>query len=512
MQFRIRSTAQKASAMQTTDCPRHRSVIVRRNLLEVVVGERISSCCHELPKRFCIMVAGIPRQVLQFSVAQILTAGIVAVAFAASASQCPADQLKELAEKAGIRIMADGDSSESSENQARAGIPLSSMTQANRQRAQAIIRDRSQYRRLPSLQYTIDEPIYRYLIKHPDVAVSTWRVMGISRFEMWQTGPAEFEAQAIDGSEGIADILYQDENQMVFVCQGSYHSPLLPRPMEAAALIWFRTMYTPNVEGTHVVTQKADVFVRFPSSSVSAIAKVLTPVTNSLMDRNLFEVSLYGSMMSRAVRDEPEWVVQVAQQLEGVLPQRKTELIEVARKPRNIRHDGKISRSTMPAADRAMIHSPQLLFLDPPEEVIAASVDTKSQPSGGPGATKVVSLASPDKSSTGPGSNSIPAQPVSGAPKGNLMLIPYSGSSRPAIVTTTPETTATVAKPPVTAATKATPTPATPTASVPPSAANSVAQPKRSDDDFKLQPVVVPPTGPTATGPVGSESSSSGAK
>ncbi len=210
------------------------------------------------------------------------------------------------------------------------------MTQENRQRAQLIIKERSQFRRLPSLQYAIDEAMFRYLLSHPDVAVSTWRVMGISRFEMWQTGENEYEAMAIDGSEGIADILYQDANQMVFVCQGSYHNPLLPRPMQASALIWFRAVYTPSADGTHVVTQKADVFVRFPSSGVSAIAKVLTPVLHSLMDRNLFEVSLYGSMMSRAVRDEPEWVVQVAQQMEGVLPQRQGELIEVARKPRKV--------------------------------------------------------------------------------------------------------------------------------------------------------------------------------
>ena len=307
--------------------------------------------------------------------------GIVAIVFAVASSSCSADQLKELAEKAGIRILADGESSAGAEDQARSTMPLEAMTQENRQRAQQIIKERSQFRRLPSLQYTIDAPMFRYLLKHPDVAVSTWRVMGISRFEMWQTGDMEYEAQAIDGSEGIADILYQDDNQMVFVCQGRYHNPLLPRPMEAAALIWFRTVYVPNAEGTHVVTQKADVFVRFPSSSVSAIAKVLTPVLHSLMDRNLFEISLYGSMMCRAVRDEPEWVVQVAQQMEGVLPQRKGELIEVARKPRNVNRNRKSGVSTIPAADRKMILSPQLLFLDPPKEIQVAVVPAASKAS-----------------------------------------------------------------------------------------------------------------------------------
>ena len=484
MQVRIRSTAPTAreTATQTTCFPGFRE------------GEAPAEpLCHSMSNVSRGSAGASPSQIIDVvskssdigpaATTRTLALCVVALVFAASATRCPADQLKELAEKAGIRILADGDSTDSSEDQARSAIPLNSMTPENRERAQLIIKERSQFRRLPSLQYTIDEPIYRYLLTHPDVAVSTWRVMGISRFEMWQTGPAEYEAQAIDGSEGIADILYQDDKQMVFVCAGSYHNPLLPRPMEASALIWFRAVCTPNVEGTHVVTQKADVFVRFPSSSVSAIAKVLTPVTNSLMDRNLFEVSLYGSMMSRAVRDEPEWVVQVAQQLEGVLPQRKTELIEVARKPRNVNRNGKLSRSTMPAADRAMIQSPQLLFLDPPKEEGAAAVANSELKVVGAGAVpastaKIMTIATSDKPGASSKSGSLTAHPVSSSTPGNLMLIPYSGrASRRSPL-------ATLENP-----------------------VEEKPQTKRSDDGFLLQPVVVPPTGPTATGPVGSESS-----
>lgn len=403
-----------------------------------------------------------------FSLSQLLAFGFVLSLLIGGSASCSADQLKELAEKAGIRILADGDSSASAEDEARAAIPLKAMTQENRQRAQQIIKDRSQYRRLPSLQYAIDEPMFRYLLNHPDVAVSTWRVMGISRFEMWQTGPNEYEAQAIDGSEGIADILYQDDNQMVFVCQGSYHNPLLPRPMQASALIWFRAVYAPNADGTHAVTQRADVFVRFPSNSVSAIAKVLTPVLHSLMDRNLFEVSLYGSMMSRAVRDEPEWVVQVAQQMEGVLPQRQSELIEVARKPRKLNASVQLNRAPMTAADRSLILSPQLQFLDPPKEVTAEV----------PPPAVAVAPATTGRPVSGSSVGQVPVRTVSNSTPGNLMILSSPGN---------PVKTETAA-------------PGRSSGSV-----NSRVQ--RSDDGFILQPVVVPPTGPTATGPVGSDSS-----
>ena len=87
---------------------------------------------------------------------QVLALSFATLVLSVASSSCSGDQLKELAEKAGIKVLADGESSQSAEDQARNSIPLNAMTRQNRQRAQVIINDRSQFRRLPSLQYTID--------------------------------------------------------------------------------------------------------------------------------------------------------------------------------------------------------------------------------------------------------------------------------------------------------------------------------------------------------------------
>ena len=376
----------------------------------------------------------------------VVTAIMLLTASVTASGRAHGDQLQELAKKAGMKILADGESSGDSQKKTTAAVPYNQMTPANRQRAQKIIDGCTQYRKLPTLQYTIDAPIYRYLLNHPDVAVSTWRVMGISRFEMWQTGPTEYEAKAVDGSEGIADILYRDANQMVFICEGNYHNVLLPRPLEASALIWFRASYAPNAEGTHVVTQKADVFVKFPSAGLSTVAKMLTPVTNSMMDRNLFEVSLYSSMMSRAVRDEPEWVIQVADQMEGVLPQRKSELRDVARLPRKT-SDRAVSQAGAPmSVDRSVIMSPQLLFFDPPREGNKPA-EPPANGVGGPVRTAELST-----------------KPATG----NVRTVSSPAAMTGPQKTVTAETTK-----------------------------------SQSDDEFALQPAV-PPAGSTATDPAGS--------
>lgn len=288
-----------------------------------------------------------------------------------------ADQLEELARRAGIQIIEPGISTAAVQKSAASDVPLDRLSPEKRARASEVIQKCNQFRRLPVLRYAVDQPVYHYLIKHPDVAVSTWRVMEISHFQMWQTGPAEYEAEAVDGSEGIADILYQDEKQTLMICEGSYHHILLPRPLQASALIWFRNSLTPHTGGTHIVTQHVDVFVHFPSAAVAGAAKVLTPVTNSLMDRNLFEVSLYAVMMSRAVRDDPEWLADIASDMEGVLPQRRAELQQVVRQNRP--GDGRaIPGRDAAKMDRSLISSPQLLFLDPPEQGTEIVVDPQT--------------------------------------------------------------------------------------------------------------------------------------
>ena len=243
---------------------------------------------------------------------------------------CPlhaAGRLEALAQSVGVRILSEGTSDRSVSRSSAAELPLSRMSADNQQRTRQIISNTSQYRRMPELQYEVAPAVYRYLVQHPDVAVSTWRAMGISQLKMLQTGPAEYEATAADGSEGIADVLLQDNNQCLFVVSGKYSSPLLPTAIHASALVWLRYRFRERNDGSVVVQQQVETFIHFPSTAVEVIAKLAARVTNSILDRNAFEVSLYARMMSEAARKDITWIEHLADRLDGVLPRRKQELV-----------------------------------------------------------------------------------------------------------------------------------------------------------------------------------------
>lgn len=240
-------------------------------------------------------------------------------------------RVTDLANKAGIRILRDSSSDKQLQKTAASRVPLARMSQQSQQRAIYLLKNTSQYRRMPSLQYEVDASLYQYLINHPDVAIATWRVMGISKLNMWQTEPFEYAAEANDGSKGQADVLWRDGNQCLFVVEGAYHSPLLPSAVEASALVWMRYRFERTRDNRILVNQQIETFVNFPSPAIETIAKLASMVTNSILDRNVMEVSLYAQMMSRALKKDSNWVEEVAARMDGVPEHRKVELTRVAR-------------------------------------------------------------------------------------------------------------------------------------------------------------------------------------
>lgn len=240
------------------------------------------------------------------------------------------DSLRDLAERVGVKVVADGTSSRDLRDAALKKIPWSRMSEKARKAGRPVTEDLSQFRRMPVLEYETDPDLYRYLIAQPDVAVSTWRAMGISQLQLEQSQPFIYSANAIDGSNGTASVLWRDPGQCLFVVKGSYTSPFLPTSIEASALVWVRYSFRETMTG-HMVHQEIEAFLHFPSATIEALARLAARVTNGIMDRNVFEVSLYARMMSQAARRDPDWIENLVHQMEGVPAEKCRDLLVVSR-------------------------------------------------------------------------------------------------------------------------------------------------------------------------------------
>jgi hypothetical protein len=230
----------------------------------------------------------------------------------------------------GVSIVKAGVSTNSMRKQAISELPLSELNSDSVAKVNGIVNNMSMFRRLPTLSFEVDPDVYNYLLRHPDVTVATWRAMEISKFQLNQIQPNCYDADAGDGSIGRIEVLRQTPTETLIHCDGAFKSPLLPRPIIARALMRLNTTFTKEGDGRVIGTHSGDVFVEFPSQAVETVARVISPVSHSIADRNFKQISLYAHLMTQAMARHPGWIEMIGNKLDGVSAQDRQQFLEVS--------------------------------------------------------------------------------------------------------------------------------------------------------------------------------------
>lgn len=240
---------------------------------------------------------------------------------------CAAEDAKPMID---VEVVSSGSSVAAMRKKALTDLPLDKIPADFRPKVDEITKSISLFRRMPTLKFASDPEVYRFFLAHPDVAVSLWRVMDISTFEMWQTGPTSYEADSHDGSTGAIEVLHSSAERQLVLCEGTFKSPLLLKPIKARSLLHLQPTFQKGNDGQTTVTHTLDMFVSFPSQPVDITAKLISPVSHAMADRNFREVSLWIAMMNVGMVQHPDWIEQLAGKMDGVLEVRRGQLLKVA--------------------------------------------------------------------------------------------------------------------------------------------------------------------------------------
>ncbi len=226
-------------------------------------------------------------------------------------------------------IIAKGGSTAADKALGLRQLPLRQLDARERNIVQEITSQCAQFRRLPTITMQCEQAAYQYFVQHPDVAVSLWRALGISEMSVVQQDTERYLSDGGEGTLGQIEYLYRSPQSSLVVCEGSFQSPFLRSPIKARALFHLISEYHPQTNGTMQMRHSANVFVAFPSRPVETAAKLISPISNAIADRNFREVSLFLRTMSTAMEQQPGWVEQISLRLDKVPPETAVEIMEV---------------------------------------------------------------------------------------------------------------------------------------------------------------------------------------
>jgi hypothetical protein len=249
-----------------------------------------------------------------------------------------------------VRIVERSTSSKSARDRAIRSLPLDKLSADDRRRVEDAIRDVSLFRQLPVVTFQAEADVCRFFIEHPDVAVSIWRAMEISEFQLKRVSDRRYEGTDRDGTTGTIDVLYQTPDETLAICEGVYRGPLIKNGIRAQALFHLTSASAPGADGRTMITSRLEMLVSFPSTTVEAVAKLVSPVSNLIVDRNFREIGCFVHLMSTGMERQPGWIEHIAQKLDDLPEPRRQALLKLT--ARTYVEARKREIAEMEAADR----------------------------------------------------------------------------------------------------------------------------------------------------------------
>lgn len=220
--------------------------------------------------------------------------------------------------------------SQSARRAAIKAMPVEKLSPKWKRAVAEVVNNASIYRRLPAQVVECDPKLYDFLLKHPELLVNIWEVMGISNVALDRTGKNTFAARDGEGTKAkLATLQTTAESQLVFA-EGLYQGPLFRKPVRAECVILLRHGFLRETNGRYYVTAVLDTFIKLDHAGVEVLAKTFQPFIGRVADHNFRETMAFIGSLSRIVETRPEKIERLAKKLNKVTPEVREEFVAIS--------------------------------------------------------------------------------------------------------------------------------------------------------------------------------------
>jgi len=145
------------------------------------------------------------------------------------------------------------------------------------------------YRSLPRMAIQIDPEYLNFLIRHPEVVVNIWELMGITEMKAKRIAPYVIETDDGAGTTSNMELVYGSNDTHIFYGEGQYEGPVLRKTLNARCVIVVRT--SPRKQGVGLAGQAAgvvnkerqmvcqlDVFLKIQNAAAGFVVRTIQPI------------------------------------------------------------------------------------------------------------------------------------------------------------------------------------------------------------------------------------------
>jgi hypothetical protein len=196
-------------------------------------------------------------------------------------------------------------------------IPFERIDRSASEAIRDVLNNPSFYRQLPQRSLDCDPQLLNFMVRHPEVMVNIWEMVGITNITAQRTGQRTFFADDGAGTKCNCELAYSDDSLHIYYGTGNYDGMLVPRTIKGRVVCVLRSQAQPTAGGHsgYSVSSTMDVFLKVDNLGADLLTRTLGPLVGRVTEHNFEETSKFVGQFSEFCANYPQAAESLASQL-----------------------------------------------------------------------------------------------------------------------------------------------------------------------------------------------------
>lgn len=234
-----------------------------------------------------------------------------------SHGQAPANSARKTSAR---QQVVEGTSSRDARESAIQRVPFQQLTADANTRLRSVIDNSSYFRRMPTETIECEQDMYAFLVRHPEVIVNIWDVMGVTKVALNRTGTYQLVGNDGAGTTSQMDLVYGTDSMHIYFASGSYKGSLWARELTGKCVVILHNKTAVLPSGKQGMVVFMDIFMKLDNIGADLVVKTLGPLVGKTADYNFVECAAFVSQISQTATTNPHGIQQLAKHLTGIDP------------------------------------------------------------------------------------------------------------------------------------------------------------------------------------------------
>lgn len=230
----------------------------------------------------------------------------------------------------GSKEFEEGSSTRETRTTAIKSLPFQQLTPDASQRIRTVVDGVSYFRRMPSQTLESDPDMFRFLVRHPEVVVNIWDLMGITKVSLNRVGDYKLIGNDGAGTTCKMDLIYGSDTLHIYHSDGAYEGGLWPRELRGQCVVALHNRPVKLPDGRPGMVAWMDAFMRLDNAGADLVVRTLGPLVGKTADQNFVECASFLSQISQTARVNPQGLQQVGSRLSKISPEVRSEFMKTS--------------------------------------------------------------------------------------------------------------------------------------------------------------------------------------